>query len=86
MANNPSPSSSYFIETRYFSKIKALRRVDNNTLKKQEGLLGARREGREMDKGRKDSVCLGWARKPYPPEGSYLDGRSLQPEFSKEEK
>lgn len=32
----PTPSSSYFIETRYFSKIKALRRVDDNTLMKQE--------------------------------------------------
>lgn len=26
---------------------------------KQAGLLGARREGREMDEGRKDSVVLG---------------------------
>lgn len=55
----PTPSSSYFIETRYFSKIKALRRVNNNTLMKQEGLLGAGRAGRKADKGKKESVFLG---------------------------
>lgn len=45
----PTPSSSYFIETRYFSKTKALRRVNNNTLMKQEGLLGAgERAGKQI--------------------------------------
>lgn len=58
MANNPTPSSSYFIETRCFSKIKALRRV-TNTLMKQEGAVGARSVGRKTDTGREDSVFLG---------------------------
>lgn len=50
MANNPTPSSSYFIETRCFSKIKALRRV-TNTLMKQEGAVGARSVGGKRTRG-----------------------------------
>lgn len=80
----PTPSSSYFVQTRYFSKIKALRRVYNNTLVKQEGLLeqGRRAEERTREEGQ----SISGAGKPCLPEQSHSGGRSLQPEFSKEEK
>lgn len=81
--NNPTPSSSYFIETRYFSKVKALRRVDSNTLKKQEDSLGARREGGRMRRG--ERTVYFWGRKTLSTR-TKLFGRSLQPEFSEDDK
>lgn len=50
--------------------MKALRRVDNNPLMKQEGFLGAGREGREI----KDNVCLGQENPTHQNEAIWMEG------------
>lgn len=41
---------------------------------KQEGLLGARREGKEVDERRKDSVCLGQENPTHQNEVMWMEG------------
>lgn len=61
----PYPQLLLVHRNKVCSKIKALRRVNNNTLMKQEGLWKVRREGREMDTVKGE--CISEAGKAYPP-------------------